>query len=852
MKNFLTVLTSLLVLPAFAEVAPVYYDDVVEYTDKMIESADNTSGTQSVVQRPAANRTVARTGAPRTSAGVRNAQRTTVATNRSTVSRAAASGVSARSNATRTTTARSGVTTRARQSDSSSPAVRARAGTGFNTVMPGVKVSESGTVTKLEDSGESLYNDTAESRVGMRAGKQLQRRASTMRIATAAPAVETDIETATANLSDLAELTNYCKAQYAACMDNYCNVLDDNQGRCSCSKNIKNYEKVENALSQATYDFQDVIQKIKYIGLTADQVASLFEETEAELVMSSTKDQSKLTSSLEQIRRKIVDASSSSSSSYVTGNSLAIDVSGLLNFDLSAAFDLSAFLNSGSKTNTTSVSNQRGEQLYKSASTRCKTAILDSCTNQGVEANVVVNAYDLEIDKQCVLYERNLNDANAEMKDNVRNAGIILQQARLLLAQNKNAYDFRGCVAALDSCMQDEYVCGADYELCLDPTGKYIANGEIVKGGTPGVSGGTNVNSEWLINNNEQMKTWHSGGMYGLYSTWNYGAAPTAPVTTGNNPSWSPAYNAWGSGQMETLGNYVDENITNWSKNYAKQGNLSQESMARFLLQKIGYIDVDGKAHGMCAGIMKQCQDFTYAATGKSKTKVFLFDNSVIRQYLQTTLMRIKAEQDEILAEYASDCQNDVTSCLSSNGFEEDTPNSYASSLAVNACRTEIQTCMSVSGQQPADNTDFDFRAMRDWVRLLLVNCPANYYLAEYTEDGLEKTGCRSCPIINGRQTVSAGGNVLKCTCPGDYADVTNDRGELVACSPTSCAANQYLKLNVAYVSGSETVDYYYHTCEACPDGATSAGGDATQCTCPTNKHWEMNSNGFGGSCESD
>ena len=33
MKRFIVVLSSLLVLPAFAEVAPVYYEDFVEYAD---------------------------------------------------------------------------------------------------------------------------------------------------------------------------------------------------------------------------------------------------------------------------------------------------------------------------------------------------------------------------------------------------------------------------------------------------------------------------------------------------------------------------------------------------------------------------------------------------------------------------------------------------------------------------------------------------------------------------------------------------------------------------------------------------------------------------------------------------
>ena len=83
-----------------------------------------------------------------------------------------------------------------------------------------------------------------------------------------------------------------------------------------------------------------------------------------------------------------------------------------------------------------------------------------------------------------MIYERNLTDSNEEMSQTVRNAKSVLQRARLMVAQQKNAYDLRGCVNALDSCMQDDFVCGSDYENCIDPTGKYVVNGAIVVGST--------------------------------------------------------------------------------------------------------------------------------------------------------------------------------------------------------------------------------------------------------------------------------------------------------------------------------------------------------------------------------
>ena len=54
-----------------------------------------------------------------------------------------------------------------------------------------------------------------------------------------------------------------------------------------------------------------------------------------------------------------------------------------------------------------------------------------------------------------------------------------------MVKQNKNTYDLRGCVTALDECMRTDFVCGDDYENCLDPSGKYIVNG-VARGGIKG------------------------------------------------------------------------------------------------------------------------------------------------------------------------------------------------------------------------------------------------------------------------------------------------------------------------------------------------------------------------------
>jgi hypothetical protein len=59
-------------------------------------------------------------------------------------------------------------------------------------------------------------------------------------------------------------------------------------------------------------------------------------------------------------------------------------------------------------------------------------------------------------------------------------------------------------------------------------------------------------------------------------------------------------------------------------------------------------------------------------------------------------MTQIKAAQDEILADYAGGCMIDVETCLGKNNYG--TSNGTYSNAAINACRSQIVTCMSVNG----------------------------------------------------------------------------------------------------------------------------------------------------------
>ena len=659
MKRLICVLGGLLVLPAFADVTPD------------VGNIANTPVAQPSRATPNANNATSRATA-RVSASATNTQNPRATTERT--SQSSRNATVARSGAAATTVARGASETTSRVASRPSRNVAA---TGTNvTSRRTMPTNANPSVT----SRVGMTTATVTNRVSSRASNAVMARAPTT-ISVSAPVATSESaeqivttteekQTAVSNMDEIVQMTDYCKAQYTSCMDNFCNVLDDNQGRCSCSKNIKNYEKTENALKLATEALQDVSQQIQYIGLTKDDIETLFTQTEAEIAMQSTTDSTQLKNDLDNIKDMIVGIKTGTASSSETG--MSFDLSGLLDFNIdSTGFDLTALF-AGNNSNTSSISNQRGEQLYKTAVARCKASVLNTCQAQGVDIAVITNSYDLEIDKQCIAYERALTDSNENMNRTVRNAKVVLQKARLMVAQQKNAYDLRSCVNALDSCMQDDFVCGTDYENCLDPTGKYIVNGEVVIGSLPGYS----------IKDKDPETTslgpapiQHTEG---LYATWGYGDS--------NNNAW-----------------IADGRLTDYINEYVKNTPIKEnsETLAEYLQYKIGYIGEDNKAYGMCSSVLNKCQNYTY------KDKKYNHNNQVIKEYLQRTLTQIKVAQDEIISSYAENCISDVTSCLSSN-------NSSNPNYAINACKAQIVTCMSVNGDATKTPTP---SAIMQWVK---------------------------------------------------------------------------------------------------------------------------------------
>lgn len=429
-------------------------------------------------------------------------------------------------------------------------------------------------------------------------------------------------------LEKTSDLNNTCQQQYNECMDQFCAVVDANQKRCSCSSNLAKYAKAQEAVEDANAELNDVAQQIRYVGLSADEIRAIMSATEAELEMSKTRDNTKTRSMLDDIADMIKDPTASTVLTGSTNDSL-------LDLDLDFSSDSSDLFSLDLFTSSNDISSKRGTALYNEAKKRCKT-VLNRCKDAGGTESQISGNYDLAISKDCVAYEQGLEKLNETLKNNVRSANLMLQKARLAVLQNKNEYDIKGCVGALENCMLDDMVCGSDYVKCLDPTKVYIdENGEVVLGRNL-----PNITSMMTEYNNVKIDT-----------------------------------------------DFIKNSISD-----TNCANHDGACIVNYLMTKIG-TGASAKDGGLCRAVLDKCQDYTYLKNGK--TSVYQPYNEVVVNYIQRAMVNIKAAQARIISNYASTCMADVADCYN----QQNTQMSSWSTIANvnNIYRVMQGTCYNIA-----------------------------------------------------------------------------------------------------------------------------------------------------------
>ncbi len=452
------------------------------------------------------------------------------------------------------------------------------------------------------------------------------------------------IEQAKTRLEQTADLNKSCQEQYNDCMDQFCAVIDSNQKRCSCSANLSKYTKVETAVKDANTQLNDVAQRIRYVGLSADEIRSIMTETEAEEALSGSVDNSETRSMLDEIEKLIKDPTSSSS--YSSGStSFGLDMDFDFSSDSTDLFNLD-FLGGDSG----SFSNLRGTELYNAAKKRCNT-VLTQCKEVGATTQQITGNYDLAIDKDCIAYEQGLKKMNETLVSNVRSANNMLQKARLAVLQNKNQYDAKGCVAALDDCMTDDMVCGSDYAKCLDPTKRYIdENGEVVLGQRI-----SDITAFMENYNNAAINSSFISSAY-LSQSINTTACMASPA----------------SGQAS--------------------GGNDGSCVVKYLMQKIG-TKQKVTDEGLCRAVLEKCQAYTYDSNDNYKPY-----NDIVVNYVQRAMVNIKAAQHQAISDYASNCMVDIAQCYNQQVTQVNAWSSNANVSSIynvmrGACRNVALTC---------------------------------------------------------------------------------------------------------------------------------------------------------------
>ena len=84
-----------------------------------------------------------------------------------------------------------------------------------------------------EVGGRAVIDDT-----GVQTGSNIDEVVRNVKSRAAAKATAESIAEATSRLEQTATLNKSCQEQYNECMDQFCAVVDANQGRCSCSANL--------------------------------------------------------------------------------------------------------------------------------------------------------------------------------------------------------------------------------------------------------------------------------------------------------------------------------------------------------------------------------------------------------------------------------------------------------------------------------------------------------------------------------------------------------------------------------------------------------------------------------------
>lgn len=246
-----------------------------------------------------------------------------------------------------------------------------------------------------------------------------------------------------------------CKNAYFTCMDQFCQLKNDDYRRCSCSDRVYELTELLEVLQQAGEKLTVFTENIDVVGMTAAQATAMRTASEGENALTSDTSASKAL--LQAIMNSIRGGDTTVGGKYSDLNSIN------LSFDTTNAF--------GTTDSGQIIATYNGQNLYNAVYPQCRQAVMADCNDASLQR--AITAYLMAVEQDCNTVQTAIETKQKEMKSAVREGSAMLDLARVENRQKHNSDDIATCINNVESAILSEEVCGAGYHRCLD-------NGEFI------------------------------------------------------------------------------------------------------------------------------------------------------------------------------------------------------------------------------------------------------------------------------------------------------------------------------------------------------------------------------------
>ena len=241
-----------------------------------------------------------------------------------------------------------------------------------------------------------------------------------------------------------------CKTAFFTCMDQFCELKNDNFRRCSCNDRVFKFQDIMDTYQSAGEMLTEFSENLDTVGLTRAQATAMKTASEGEDALTEDKSASKQL--LQAIMNAIKGEDSSVGGKYKNLNSISI------NTDITNAFGLD---NAGQI-----IASYDGANLYKAVYPKCKNAVAQDCNKASLQR--AINAYLMAIEQDCNTVETALQSQQKNLKGATHESSAMLDLARVENRRNRNSDDIATCITNVEAIVKSDEICGEDYHKCLD------------------------------------------------------------------------------------------------------------------------------------------------------------------------------------------------------------------------------------------------------------------------------------------------------------------------------------------------------------------------------------------------